>query len=1089
MLAGETFFTVEELRELAGRASSIDERLSGGFVAKVTTEAAEKASKRLETWRWIAGDGDDALFRKRLGRDDLGIDVITPLLGDVRIAEGQPTPKWVETFSWAVEAMRRLGESDRLGRFLKTDQRLPFEDLLAPVVTYAQERRDQLTGAASSLLSESAHTALERDFLGRLCELCAPTLYEGFKLHQMLEQPWTTLLAVSSPGDPLSRRTYDSYVAAMRADGLSEFFLNRPVLARLLATVTEAWIETTAEFIGRLDSDLVAITKTLHSGVELGPVTDMDCGLSDPHNGRRTVSILTFSSGLKVVYKPKDLGLDVAWRELLCWLEVHGAPQSARAPIVLERKGYGWVEWIDSRPCADEAEARRFFRRAGSMLCLMHLLQGTDFHYENVIADGDQPVAVDLETLMHPWFVRAPSAHGPQSAIAAATESLRASVLATGYLPEWVVGPGFELAGIGGINPAELDAHTQWKFLHVNTDGMTLEKVPEVSEPELHLPTLKGQKLSCSMYSQEFVDGFKAMYSFLLDRRSEMADPSGPLAPFRGQIVRVLLRPTQVYAMLLRRSQENQNLSDGIDWSLQFDLLSRYTNWDDEDDPLWPAQLAERSALARMDIPFFTTNTGSGGLSIPGAGIIQRCFEGPSFNQTISRLLGLDQTGLQTQLLIIQHAIKNAAINVSAGGNQPWRNTSKTRTGDSLLVPDFAVERARALAAILEREAVCADGGATWIGAVPLPGEERAQLKVIGYDLYSGASGIALFLAALRRITREARYHDLALAALAPFRAELRGAESGPRLTRIMGIGAGAGLGSVIYALVRSAALLDEPALLEDASYTASLITDERIARDRRPDVIFGAAGAILGLLALYRASRDEFALDRAVACGRHLLAKQEHNEARRAGWKISGDTPLTGFSHGAAGIALALLRLYKATKTPEFLSAARRGINYERGEFSDQAGNWPDLRVVSHTKRGVRYLCQWCHGATGIGLARLGALDTLDDQQVRREIDVALKRTIEFPMAPLDHLCCGNFGRLETLFTSGQRLGQRKLISLAHERAIHLLQRASTNGGFFWPSGTDAQNPGFFCGVSGIGYQLLRFTFPEKLPCILLWE
>ncbi len=32
-------------------------------------------------------------------------------------------------------------------------------------------------------------------------------------------------------------------------------------------------------------------------------------------------------------------------------------------------------------------------------------------------------------------------------------------------------------------------------------------------------------------------------------------------------------------------------------------------------------------------------------------------------------------------------------------------------------------------------------------------------------------------------------------------------------------------------------------------------------------------------------------------------------------------------------------------------------------------------------------------------------------------------------------------------------------------------------------------QNPGFFNGVSGVGYQLLRMTHPDLLPSILLWD
>ena len=42
----------------------------------------------------------------------------------------------------------------------------------------------------------------------------------------------------------------------------------------------------------------------------------------------------------------------------------------------------------------------------------------------------------------------------------------------------------------------------------------------------------------------------------------------------------------------------------------------------------------------------------------------------------------------------------------------------------------------------------------------------------------------------------------------------------------------------------------------------------------------------------------------------------------------------LTGFSHGAAGIALSLLELWGLTNEPRFRQAAEAGFAYERSLF-----------------------------------------------------------------------------------------------------------------------------------------------------------
>src|SRR6185436_20319205 len=57
-------------------------------------------------------------------------------------------------------------------------------------------------------------------------------------------------------------------------------------------------------------------------------------------------------------------------------------------------------------------------------------------------------------------------------------------------------------------------------------------------------------------------------------------------------------------------------------------------------------------------------------------------------------------------------------------------------------------------------------GTATWIALSPLDDSGVCQVRPIGYNLHSGAAGVGLFLAALARTTGEARYEELARAAL-----------------------------------------------------------------------------------------------------------------------------------------------------------------------------------------------------------------------------------------------------------------------------------------------------------------------------------
>jgi type 2 lantibiotic biosynthesis protein LanM len=386
-------------------------------------------------------------------------------------------------------------------------------------------------------------------------------------------------------------------------------------------------------------------------------------------------------------------------------------------------------------------------------------------------------------------------------------------------------------------------------------------------------------------------------------------------------------------------------------------------------------------------------------------------------------------------------------------------------------------------------------GDMTWISFHYDQAIEGYQLLPLGFDLYGGTSGIALFLAALAWLTGETTYRDGALAAVKPLAEYVRQSASFPVEERFdkMGIGGTVGLGSCLYALTHLGQWLDRPDLLQMATQLALLITPERVQADRSLDVMGGAAGTLLSLLALYQVTANEELLQRAILCGRHLLEQRVETKVGPRAWFGSDGIALTGFSHGAAGVAYALLQLFAVTQQEEFLDAACEGIDYERSVFVPKVGNWPDLRELPQAQEEIpiSYVSGWCHGATGIGLARLGGLNVLDTPEVRQEIEVALERTLACGLPSVDNLCCGNVGRMEFLLATAQRLGRPDLLERAQKHASIIVHRASQLGNFHLVTNLPRQvnNPGLYQGRAGIGYELLRLAFPKRLPCILLWE
>ena len=134
--------------------------------------------------------------------------------------------------------------------------------------------------------------------------------------------------------------------------------------------------------------------------------------------------------------------------------------------------------------------------------------------------------------------------------------------------------------------------------------------------------------------------------------------------------------------------------------------------------------------------------------------------------------------------------------------------------------------------------------------------------------------------------------------------------------------------------------------------------------------------------------------------------------------------------------------------------------------------------------------MAAWCNGATGIGLSRLGARTLIGDGAVGTEIELALEATRRCGTQDADQLCCGNFGRVELLLAAGCQLGRPALVAEARQWAAERVRLAERHQGYRTIRGLPrwVHNPGFFQGISGIGYGLLRLARPDDLPIVLLW-
>ncbi len=627
-----THLTGDERRQIAIGAASVFERTAFALAGKASrTEAfapTEQALGVLRAWIQAFSPGDPEAFERRLTWDDLSMTDVARALSEPPIAIVEPD--WLVHIDAIAGAARLAVEELGSGPFPERqlyagpsgpaaaaspasspegarDAELPpFFDLLVPMLRVA--RRTLASEHPPAILAPAAMARLERHLLRVLARTAELALFDELK----------TFRATDLGG-------YDAFVLSQLADGMVPLFCAYPVLARQVAVIIGRWANATAELASRIVIDREALASTFGDGTDTGLVTDIEPALSDSHHGGRRVAALTFASGLRVVYKPRSLALDAAYGRLLAWVAEQPAPADVRADVtprfaglalkVIERGDYGWVEFVEQEACASLAEVKGYFAVAGGLVCLTHVLRGSDLHMENVIATRRGPVLIDLEMLLQPVAKIAaaaaptlPSGEPVASGVTAATSPAAdgESCLTTGFVT-MVESNGGEVFDVGGLRgsgagTAALSGRI-WRDL--DSDAIHFTDDATFTTRVRNAVRLEGAIQAPDAFAADLLEGFDATYRLLLAHRDAVLAPGGPLAAFAGTPVRVLPRPTTQYASLIYLLSRPRYQKDGCRWSTAFDALNRSVNGLHDAPEVWPVLVSERKALEGLDVPHF----------------------------------------------------------------------------------------------------------------------------------------------------------------------------------------------------------------------------------------------------------------------------------------------------------------------------------------------------------------------------------------------------------------------------------------------------------------------------------------------------
>ncbi|MBA3487893.1 MAG: type 2 lantipeptide synthetase LanM, partial [Lysobacter sp.] len=567
---------------------------------------------------------------------------------------------------------------------------------------------DQVRAAHSEFLARIP--ANGGSFLDALGDSLPRRLFE--QTHRMLVAQYKLIEGTVS---------FDDFCTSLRQPEIRTYLHHRyPVLREWMTRACRSWLEQSCSLTERFLADSSRLQSEIFHDSSPLDVTHVELGLGDLHRGGRSVALLRLRDGRKLLYKPRSLAIDTHFQALVQWLG-DKCNMDFRTPEHLDRGDYGWVQFIEQKECDNSGQVDRFYHRLGGLLGVLYAIEGTDFHYENIIAAGEHPVLIDLESLFQP----------PVPAMAGeANGAMGASVLKVGILPNRTAGAS-GLPETGGISNAEGQPGLNRLHLMRGEDGEpSLVRGRAGLLPARNVPTLQGSRVQMdASHVQQLQRGFEEVYRTILANRSEL---ESLLDQFSGDQTRVLFRHTATYSHLRDEARHPSSMTSFEAVAERFELLrlvvpdyaiaERFVQFEIED-------------LARGDIPLFTTRVASRHLWYSDDACIENFFDESGRDAAAKKLELLSEQDLGRQLWIISNSfgLREGRRGLLPSRDTPVQLPSASEPGDRLIAAASSI--ADELSARIHVDGDCA----SWLVHTPTSLDNRQfDLAPASYDLYCG---------------------------------------------------------------------------------------------------------------------------------------------------------------------------------------------------------------------------------------------------------------------------------------------------------------------------------------------------------------
>ncbi|MEJ7185350.1 type 2 lanthipeptide synthetase LanM [Staphylococcus epidermidis] len=805
------------------------------------------------------------------------------------------------------------------------------------------------------------------------------------------------------------------------------YFLKQTITKRLIFK-----IKYIQEIFSNFRSDLLNIQKNIDSSIR--KIKNIKYNYGDSHNYGKTVSFVETNSS-KIVYKPRNLDTDDLFNKVS---EIVEKDCELNLPKIcnVNLRDHGWQEEIKYKECKNEKEVKNYFYRIGMNLSLFHLFHTDDIHYENLIAKGEYPYFLDLETLIS--FKKIDEIK--ESSIAyKSLETIHDSVLNISLLPNKLRNKLIDV-DLGALSIKEEESSTWQSYVIKNAgeDNIRIEKQNSPIIKDNSIVKIKNEKVLPMNYIDSILNGFSDCYESMISNKKKILNLLNT-EYLQNVKFRYIHRATNQYAQFLIASTHPNYISTEENVINLFNKFKKHSK---------NRNISSREVedLLNLDVPYFLISYNSKDLFDFKNNIVEkRYFSITPKEFLVKRIEFMNKKDKKEQLNFIK--LSMVADNPNDITYNPLYR--KQILGFNSSNPDCILKNIKDE---LIQYSIVNKEKATWF-VHEIQGN-NIFIRPLGYELYD-SSGTLILLFELSKYFNDKNAKILAIKGVKALEEQEKFLDQQSVFN---------GIGSYIYLYSYMYIQTKESEYLKKAKHLVTQINLSNLSnKDIKIDFIDGLSGLIVLLVNCYKAFEVDVFLKKALDLLPIMLNKY---------YSMQGY--LTGLAHGYSGIALALSAIYSITQNPKIYDECIAILKKENEYYDEKIKNWKDLRKDCEDKNNH----YWCHGSAGIALSRLQIMKNIGyNKLVEEDLKIAMESILNHGLQKEQShsLCHGSFSNLLIL----QEINNYyKNFEIQNTICNSYNENLSNIEKYGYKSGITGHPPinNFMLGKYGLAYSILKY-------------